>query len=68
MEDDLILKAIEIAFQAGYGRKSNEEEYLVEIVNVIGREPTVQEALLLHEAHKEGFQKKTREWWRASWA
>lgn len=22
---------------------------------------TVQEALLLHEAHKEGFQKKTRE-------
>ena len=28
MEDDLILKAIEIAFQAGYGRKSNEEEYL----------------------------------------
>lgn len=56
----LFQEAIEIAFQAGYGRKSNEEEYL-EIVNVIGREPTVQEALLLHEAHKEGFQKKTRE-------
>ena len=61
-----ILEAIEVAYNHGYKPAHGPIDEYGEVVTVLGREPTHEEAALLGEARTEGFKKRMTENFRAN--
>jgi hypothetical protein len=58
MDDDKVMLAIDAAYQHGFAPKL--VSYEDDIVSILGRAPTQEEAKLCAEARKEGFRARIK--------